>query len=73
MAKGGVGDVLSGIASAFLSWTNSSFEAAAAAAFICGKAGDIALSESGGSLTPTDILESINDAMRMFYSTKSTE
>lgn len=73
MAKGGVGDVLSGIASAFLSWTNSSFEAAAAAAFVCGKAGDIAFSESGDSLTPTDILESIDEAMGMFYSTKRTE
>jgi NAD(P)H-hydrate epimerase len=72
MAKGGVGDVLSGIASAFLSWTNSSFEAAAAAAFVCGKAGDIAFSESGDSLTPADVLEGINEAMGMF-STKRTE
>ena len=66
MAKGGVGDVLSGIAATFLSWNRSPFEAAAAAAFVCGRAGDLAFEKSGNSLTPTDILECISEAMRTF-------
>jgi NAD(P)H-hydrate epimerase len=66
MAKGGVGDILSGIAATFLSWNRSPFQAAAAAAFICGRAGDLAFHKSGNSLTPTDILECIGEAMRAF-------
>ncbi|WXG43424.1 MAG: NAD(P)H-hydrate dehydratase [Promethearchaeati archaeon SRVP18_Atabeyarchaeia-1] len=73
MAKGGVGDVLSGMAATFLSWTRLPFEAAAAAAFACGKAGDIAFSKVGDSLTPNEILENINEAMRIFYGGKKVE
>jgi NAD(P)H-hydrate epimerase len=67
MAKGGVGDVLSGIAGTFLSWTQSSFKAAAVAAFVCGRAGDIAYSRVGASLAPSDIIDSIPEAMKEFY------
>jgi NAD(P)H-hydrate epimerase len=70
MAKGGVGDVLSGIAATFLSWKKNPFEAAAAAAFVCGSAGDIAFANSGNSLTPTDILEDISEAMSAFHFSK---
>jgi hydroxyethylthiazole kinase-like uncharacterized protein yjeF len=70
MAKGGVGDVLSGITGTFLSWTQSPFRAAAAAAFICGKAGDVSCSKVGNSLTPTDIIDNIYEVMKPFYTTK---
>jgi NAD(P)H-hydrate epimerase len=66
MAKGGVGDVLSGIAATFLSWNKSPLEAAAAAAFVCGNAGDIAFEKIGDSLTPSDILGGISEAMKTF-------
>jgi NAD(P)H-hydrate epimerase len=71
MAKGGVGDVLSGIAGTFMSWTQSPFRAASAAAFICGKAGDVAYAKVGASLTPTDIIDSIPEAMREFYAKRT--
>jgi NAD(P)H-hydrate epimerase len=73
MAKGGVGDVLSGMAGTFMSWTKSPFSAAAAAAFVCGKAGDIAYSKVGASLTPTDLINSIPEAMNEFYTKKRQE
>jgi len=67
MAKGGVGDVLSGITATFLSWTQSALRAGAAAAFVSGKAGDIAFSKVGDSLTPMDMIESIHEVMKPFY------
>jgi hydroxyethylthiazole kinase-like uncharacterized protein yjeF len=70
MAKGGVGDVLSGTVATFLSWTKSPFEAATAGAFVCGKAGDLAFEEAGDSLTPTDILEAICEVMKGFSNDK---
>jgi NAD(P)H-hydrate epimerase len=70
MAKGGVGDVLSGITGAFLSWTQSALSAGAAAAFVSGKAGDVAFSKVGDSLTPMDMIESIPEVMKPFYSEK---
>lgn len=73
MAKGGVGDVLSGIAGTFMSWTQSPFRAAAVAAFVCGKAGDVAYSKVGASLTPTDIIGNIHEALNEFYTKKSQE
>jgi hydroxyethylthiazole kinase-like uncharacterized protein yjeF len=73
MAKGGVGDVLSGITGTFLSWTQSPFRAAAAAAFVCGKAGDVSYSKVGNSLTPTDIIDNIHEAMKPFYTAKGED
>jgi NAD(P)H-hydrate epimerase len=70
MAKGGVGDVLSGITGTFLSWTQSTLSAGAAAAFVSGKAGDIAFSKVGDSLTPVDMIESIPEVMKPFYTEK---
>jgi NAD(P)H-hydrate epimerase len=67
MAKGGVGDVLSGIVGAFSSWTQSTLSAGAAAAFVSGKAGDVAFSKVGDSLTPIDMIENIHEVMKPFY------
>jgi NAD(P)H-hydrate epimerase len=67
MAKGGVGDVLSGITATFLSWTREALSAAAAAAFVSGKAGDAAFSKVGDSLTPMDMIERIHEVMKPFF------
>jgi NAD(P)H-hydrate epimerase len=71
MAKGGVGDVLSGIAGTFMCWAQSSFRAAAVAAFVCGRAGDVAYSRVGASLTPMDIIDGIPEAMKDFYAKRT--
>jgi hydroxyethylthiazole kinase-like uncharacterized protein yjeF len=70
MAKGGVGDVLSGITATFLSWTQETLSAAAAAAFVSGRAGDAAYSKVGDSLTPMDMIEKIHEVMKPFFTEK---
>ncbi|HIH69634.1 MAG TPA: bifunctional ADP-dependent NAD(P)H-hydrate dehydratase/NAD(P)H-hydrate epimerase [Methermicoccus shengliensis] len=62
MAVGGTGDVLAGITGALLCRT-SPFEAACAAAFINGAAGDMARLEGGYSLLATDLLPRIPRVM----------
>jgi NAD(P)H-hydrate epimerase len=57
MTVGGTGDVLSGIAGAFLAQGADSFEAAVAAAFVNGAAGDFVFEEKGYHMVATDILE----------------
>lgn len=56
---GGTGDTLAGIAGALLARGVSSLKAAAAAAYINGKAGEIAAKDKGESLIATDLLETI--------------
>lgn len=64
MATGGSGDVLAGIVSAFVARGLAEDEAAAAAVYIHGLAGDIAAEKLGEeSLTPTDIINSISAAL----------
>ncbi|MGB9914036.1 MAG: NAD(P)H-hydrate dehydratase [Candidatus Bathyarchaeales archaeon] len=57
MTVGGTGDVLSGIVGALLAQEADAFEAAAAAAFVNGAAGDFAASEIGYHLMATDLLD----------------
>lgn len=73
MAKGGSGDVLSGILLAFISQSVPAFEAACAAVWLHGSAGDAAaarLSEYG--MTPDDIIDELpallkcRDSIRYF-------
>lgn len=64
MTVGGTGDVLSGIAAAFLGWDVEPFKAACAAAFISGRAGDLAKSERGFHLVATDVIEQIPYAIK---------
>ena len=63
MTVGGTGDVLAGVTGAFYCRT-SAFQAAVAAAFVNGRAGDIACAEKGFGLTATDVIEQIPAAMR---------
>ncbi|MHC1631691.1 MAG: NAD(P)H-hydrate dehydratase [Methanotrichaceae archaeon] len=64
MTVGGTGDVLAGITGAFYS-KSSALQAAVAAAFVNGKAGDLAYVEKGFNLIATDVIENIPAAMRL--------
>jgi len=59
MTVGGTGDVLSGICGAFLAMGMKSIDAASAAAYVCGAAGDMAAEELGPGLLATDVIERI--------------
>jgi len=58
MTVGGTGDVLAGIIGAFSCWTDS-LTASCAGAFLCGLAGDLALSDLGYAITATDMIDKI--------------
>ena len=60
IAKGGCGDTLAGIAGALLARGVKPFEAGQAAAFINGKAGELAAKKLKDSLTATDFIEEIS-------------
>lgn len=63
MTKGGTGDTLAGICGAFLARGIEPFTAAQAAAYINGKAGEIASRKLKESLTATDLIEAITQAL----------
>ncbi|MDY6931201.1 MAG: NAD(P)H-hydrate dehydratase, partial [Halobacteriota archaeon] len=63
MTVGGTGDVLSGVTGAMYAMTDDPFQAASAAAFISGKAGDIAFEDYGSSILATDVIERIPQAI----------
>lgn len=65
MAVGGTGDVLAGIAGAFYC-RNDAFEAASAAAFVGGAAGDLACADNGYWLTATDMIGCIPGVMKKY-------
>lgn len=66
MSVGGTGDVLSGICAAFLSQGRDPFRAAVAAAFINGRAGDLALERKGFHITATDLIDLIPDTIKPY-------
>ncbi len=69
MAKGGSGDVLSGIIVSLLGQKLPAKEAAALGAYIHGKAGDYAANRFGEySMTPTDLIHSICEVLKKFNS-----
>ena len=62
-AKGGSGDVLSGVIAGLCAMGTSAFDGACAAAYLVGKAAEIATAVKGEySLTATDIIESLGSA-----------
>ncbi|NJD78117.1 MAG: NAD(P)H-hydrate dehydratase [Candidatus Methanoperedens sp.] len=63
MTVGGTGDVLAGLTGALFAKHNA-FEAAGAAAFINGAAGDMAFLESGYGLLATDVINHIPQVMK---------
>jgi ADP-dependent NAD(P)H-hydrate dehydratase / NAD(P)H-hydrate epimerase len=66
MTVGGTGDVLAGICGAFLGMKMKPLEAAAAAAYVCGGAGDRAASSLGHGLLATDVIDRIPAVLRRF-------
>ena len=65
MAKGGSGDVLSGMAVSLLGQGMEPFAACCTAVYLHGLAGDLAARDkTERSMTPTDLLERIPDAVR---------
>lgn len=66
MTVGGTGDVLTGITAGLLSRGVSPFEAACAAAYINGSAGQEATNELGLHITASDVANNIANAMKRF-------
>ena len=64
MSVGGTGDVLTGIVAALLAHNKGAFKAASAAAYISGRAGEIAFDRLGDHLMATDCIDSIPQAMK---------
>ncbi len=64
MTVGGTGDVLAGIIGALSAVCEDKFEAACAGAFLSGLSGDFACEDFGYSLTATDVIEKIPEAIK---------
>ncbi len=60
MTVGGTGDVLTGIVAALLGQPASAYQAAIAAAFISGNAGEMAFDQRGDHIVATDCIENIH-------------
>ena len=73
MTAGGTGDVLSGVVATFLAWGVEPLKAAAAAAWINGKAGEKAAERKGFHIIATDLLDSIPDVMKEFDRVEGAE
>jgi len=66
MTVGGTGDVLTGVIAALLAWGNDPFKAAASAAWINGKAGELASSKFGLHMLATDVIDALPEVLRRF-------
>jgi NAD(P)H-hydrate epimerase len=65
MTKGGMGDTLSGICGALLARGIDTFTAASAAAYINGKAGELATKKYGEGTLTTDLIDEIPNAIKI--------
>lgn len=65
MTAGGLGDTLAGITGAILARGIGCFEAACAAAYINGKAGEIASKQFGESLIASDVINTISKVLKL--------
>ena len=65
LSKGGTGDTLAGICGGLIARGINIFEAAQAAAYINGKAGEIAASKKKEGLLATDLIEAIPEAISL--------
>jgi NAD(P)H-hydrate epimerase len=66
MTTGGTGDILSGMVAAFLAWGVEPFRAAASAAWVNGRAGELAAERLGLHIIAADLLDEIPRAMKPF-------
>lgn len=70
MAVGGTGDALTGVIASFiarrvaLGRDPDPLNVAAAAAYICGRAGELAVEEKGETITPLDVVDKIQQAIK---------
>ena len=64
MTVGGTGDTLAGICGAFLARGSNSLDAACAAAFLNGEAGQIASEQFSESMTPLELIEKISYVLK---------
>lgn len=64
MTKGGTGDTLAGVCGAFLARCINCFDAACAAAYVNGLAGNLAAKERGEGVLASDLIESIPKAIK---------
>jgi hydroxyethylthiazole kinase-like uncharacterized protein yjeF len=64
MTVGGTGDVLAGVIGGFTAQTGNLMESACAGAFLTGVAGDMADKGFGVSMTATDVIDCIHDAIK---------
>jgi NAD(P)H-hydrate epimerase len=70
MAVGGTGDALTGIIASFiarrvaLGREPDTLNVVAAAAYICGRAGELAVEEKGETITPLDVVDRIQQAIK---------
>ena len=68
MAKGGSGDVLTGMLLSLLGQGCETFDACCAAVWLHGRAGDLAAADKGErGMTPTDLLEQIPYALKDLF------
>ncbi len=65
MTVGGTGDVLAGLCASLLSQNLDTFHAACAAAFISGTAGDLAAKRLGPAMLATDVIDEIQNVIRI--------
>ena len=66
MAKGGMGDVLSGIIGAFLAQNVNPFDAAVAGAYLHGRAGDMLVKMKGFHMIASDLVEILPAVLKKF-------
>ncbi len=65
MAKGGSGDILTGMTASLLAQGMAPFDACCCAVWLHGRAGDLAAAEKGRrGMTPTDLLEKLPYALK---------
>ena len=60
MTKGGYGDLLAGVAGAFLARGHTPFDSATAAAYAVGRAGEMVSKMLGESMLASDVLETLS-------------
>ena len=65
MTKGGYGDLLAGVAGALLARGHTPFESAKAAAYIVGRAGEMASKKLGESMFASDVLQQLPAVIRL--------
>jgi NAD(P)H-hydrate epimerase len=66
MAKGGMGDVLTGVCAGLIGQGLSLYDAARIGAWLCGRSAEIAISQAGATeltLLPSDVLDNLARAL----------